>query len=846
MEPGALSIQVQTDQRLPFGGKWFWTQEGAIRKFLSNNRQGYVVAWDKNSETGSKYYGYYNSAENFHECLIRSTLAERCAYELIVEDIPCCLYFDVEWIGLADSEHLKVRWVLEQLYDHITKLLKRTPTFSVACSTRQIGSDTNSKNSYHIVCSNIVFGNNHNGEMQSFIQDLVQTQPASWDEGGKCILDLAVYTKNRCFRTLGSTKKGKNSPLLLLNLESGQQQTDLDNWVDFESMCISCPQARASDIVSYSGNSTGNSATRKRPREDPNTLPFPLQLLEDLLAAHGDSSTKLKNAKAETESSTGEHFWRVQGHKSSGERVCLFSRNMTHSKNNCILFVHKLEDTRFVVKYLCMSQRCRQSPASSKIIGLIIQQNSAWRFNRVTDDSDSDSASHSGEGEDNEAPPFMDNDPLANTYEVVKQEFEKHTFKLCKPFLYIRLESDRKGEYSLLKHVELRQYYTHLFCCVPTENPEKPWKTKLFINEWLKDSDKKEYQRIVMDPQNSEKNCFNIWQGFKCDDQPSLPDDQIEDACAPIIRHIAEVITDNVQEHTNWILDWLANIVQRPWQKSNVAIVLFGKQGCGKGIIFDWFRHHVLGTEHTYQSANPDNDCFGKFALGLKGKVFVQVDEAKNLHQKNDILKNAITCDSINVEHKGKDTITISNLSNFIFTTNNEDCFYISPDDRRMCMFRCSALYKGNAQYFAQLNHHLQSPGINATFFQFLKSRDLSNYPHNFQASRPITAFYDEIRVLNIVLEKRFLSAIVHIRNDVLSFLASDLYSRFLQWSESEKNRYIRARNRFGMMILRVTGVSAERVDNTLYYKINCPVVRQALIDSKEFDPNVVIDSWFS
>lgn len=219
----------------------------------------------------------------------------------------------------------------------------------------------------------------------------------------------------------------------------------------------------------------------------------------------------------------------------------------------------------------------------------------------------------------------------------------------------------------------------------------------------------------------------------------------------------------------------------------------------------------------------------------------MQVDEAKNLHDKNDRLKNAITGYTILVEHKGKDAITMANLANFLFTTNNEDCFNIAPDDRRMCMFRCSDKKRGDKAYFQRLADHLDTVGVNVAFYKYLKTRDLSAYRFDFSESRPITEFYEEIRLLSIQMEKRFMSGIVNARNDILRFNASDLYSNFCAWSESEKHRFYRAQNKFGMIVKRIFGVVTARESHGNVYTVDCAVVRKTLQDSREFDPNVVI-----
>ena len=222
----------------------------------------------------------------------------------------------------------------------------------------------------------------------------------------------------------------------------------------------------------------------------------------------------------------------------------------------------------------------------------------------------------------------------------------------------------------------------------------------------------------------------------------------------------------------------------------------------------------------------------------------LQVDEVQTLTKKNDPLKNAITNSTINVEHKGKDVITVANLCNFLFTTNNEDCFHVTGDDRRMCMFRCNAKFKGNGEYFERLGRHLADEDTAIAFFHFLKQRDLSRYVHDFESSKPVTTFYEEIRILCIVIEKRFLSGLVNQREDVITVSLPALFGQFCAWSETEKYRFTRTSNRFNMIVMRVRGIRTERRGNIMWYEINCPVVRADLISSREFDPYATVQDF--
>lgn len=221
-------------------------------------------------------------------------------------------------------------------------------------------------------------------------------------------------------------------------------------------------------------------------------------------------------------------------------------------------------------------------------------------------------------------------DPAENTYEVVKARFERKCFMIHSPFLYGVVHEDDSMEPSFLKHNELKQYFCNWVyfepCKVDEQNPSG-WKSMRFVDTWLMDLNRREVSRVVVDPRNTESGVYNLWKPLIASQLKHIePAARYEDVLSPIIHHLHHVVTEQNDLHTNWLLDWMANMVQRPYQRSQVAILLYGKQGCGKGIIIDWMRKAVMGPACSYQTADPENDILGRFANGLTNKILVQVN----------------------------------------------------------------------------------------------------------------------------------------------------------------------------------------------------------------------------
>jgi hypothetical protein len=283
------------------------------------------------------------------------------------------------------------------------------------------------------------------------------------------------------------------------------------------------------------------------------------------------------------------------------------------------------------------------------------------------------------------------------------------------------------------------------------------WKKFVFVEKWFRDVNTQSLNSVVFDPTRTTPEVYNIWQGFDAEKlQPIQDKSQIPVLLEPIFYHMREVITAGNETHAQWVFDWIANMVQRPWQKSEVAISLNGKGGkcgLGKGILFEWLRDKIIGKSCTFQTSKPKRYITGTFKEGMINKVFVQIDEGKSgsVKEKEDIFKDVITNNIFEYKKKFKKPILVQNYCNFLFTSDNDDAINVPIGDGCLVVFKVSSLHKDDYAYFNQLVDHLAKPKVQRAFYEFLMGRDLSAYPTTFNNSnKPITDFHGECQSQNI------------------------------------------------------------------------------------------------
>jgi hypothetical protein len=99
---------------------------------------------------------------------------------------------------------------------------------------------------------------------------------------------------------------------------------------------------------------------------------------------------------------------------------------------------------------------------------------------------------------------------------------------------------------------------------------------------WLKHPNRRQYlSGVVFDPTgNAPEVCWNLWSGFCVNPLPGdwslMPD------------LVLRVICAGDQAFADYLFNWIARMFQYPGRLGEVAIVLRGKKGAGKGILFNW------------------------------------------------------------------------------------------------------------------------------------------------------------------------------------------------------------------------------------------------------------------
>jgi putative DNA primase/helicase len=192
------------------------------------------------------------------------------------------------------------------------------------------------------------------------------------------------------------------------------------------------------------------------------------------------------------------------------------------------------------------------------------------------------------------------------------------------------------------------------------------------------------------------------------------------------LLHLELIICNNDTTCYEYLLNWLAHMIQKPMEKPEVAIVLKAGQGTGKGTFVDPIGK-IIGAHFVHLTEQ--SQVVGRFNSLLENKVLIFADEFFAGSKKHtDQLKGMITEKTAKIERKGVDSIMVPSFSRLIMASNHENIVSIEKDERRYLYLEVSEDRKQNHDYFEALRQVIDNPKFTGQLLQFLLERDISNF----------------------------------------------------------------------------------------------------------------------
>ncbi len=195
-------------------------------------------------------------------------------------------------------------------------------------------------------------------------------------------------------------------------------------------------------------------------------------------------------------------------------------------------------------------------------------------------------------------------------------------------------------------------------------------------------------------------------------------------SCATILAHFDYLVPDPVSRQ--YILDYYACMAQRPGDKINTALLIYGPQGTGKNMAVDLLCE-IVGAQNTV--VVPAEAIANRFKADRVNRQLMIVNEVMGVDRAvANSLKQWITEPFIRVEEKGTPTFEARTPKATILLTNHANALALERGDRRYAVIE-TATERRDPEYYRALAAAIRSEL--PAFAQFLKERDLSAFdPH--------------------------------------------------------------------------------------------------------------------
>ena len=411
-----------------------------------------------------------------------------------------------------------------------------------------------------------------------------------------------------------------------------------------------------------------------------------------------------------------------------------------------------------------------------------------------------------------------------HSYENMKIEFEKTHAKIINKSNYIYYDED-KNEFNFMSKKDLNDAYEHIQCFIlkyDKNNGSYIEDKQGFIKKWVLDENIRCYNNVDVypPPHKCPDHIFNLWTGFAMDKIENY--DHNQEAVDIFLKHI-KIICNNEEEVYDYIIKWLAQMVQFPGIKTPCPIFI-SEKGAGKGTINDLLTA-MFGFEKVLMTPTPSRDCFGQFNGLMCNKFLVNLNEMnkKELEYSLDKFKSYLTDPVITINNKNIKQIQMKSFHRFWISTNNDEPIPVDRGNRRFVIVRSSDELIGNTQYFNKIHKLITDIDAIKSFYEYLKS--IEGVEDFNSIKRPETEYQKDLIEMSIQPMEVWAEHYVkeHIEHGYFETLLSVLYDNFCEFNKIHYPNLKMNNVAFGIRLkrLNIPGFTRERRGGSTFFIID-------------------------
>ena len=230
---------------------------------------------------------------------------------------------------------------------------------------------------------------------------------------------------------------------------------------------------------------------------------------------------------------------------------------------------------------------------------------------------------------------------------------------------------------------------------------------------WMTHPRRRTYEGVAFVPgRKARPGWYNLWRGFAV--EPLRAGERApaewKAAVDMWLEHAYENICQGNRQLFQWLIGWVAHIIQKPWEKPQTALVLRGGKGTGKNV---WIErvikllgvHGLVAADRRY--------LVGNFNAHLERLLAFVLDEAFWSGDKaiEGILKALVTGATHLIERKGREPYVVDNLLRLIILGNDDWLVQASVDERRWAAFSMGTKRQQDRAFFGRMISGMDAGG---------------------------------------------------------------------------------------------------------------------------------------
>ncbi len=277
----------------------------------------------------------------------------------------------------------------------------------------------------------------------------------------------------------------------------------------------------------------------------------------------------------------------------------------------------------------------------------------------------------------------------------------------------------KRRRYDRMAPADLRILYLNEMVQVGVDDKNNPV-MKGVADVWLRHPERRQFiAGVTFDPTNAvQPGVLNLWQGYAI--KPAPGDWSL------MRSHIEAVICDGDPVRFDYLMGWMARMLQQPAEQGEVAVVMKGGEGTGKGTLAKALKR-IIG-HHALAIANGKH-LVGNFNSHLRDVVFLFADEAFFAGDRAHVgvLKSIITEPYLTVEAKYANAVEVPNYLHLMMASNETWVIPAAMDARRFLVLEVNDTAKNNHEYFGGIWKQMEAGGYAAMLHDLL-AYDLSTF----------------------------------------------------------------------------------------------------------------------